>query len=100
MSSLWERLEHSDAAARPVLSGHTLAVTALGIADAEGLEAITMRRLATDLGVTPMAAYRHVSGKGDLFELMVDLVYSEVELPHGDGWRETLRALACGLRAL
>ena len=100
MTSLWERLEQTATAARPTLSAQRIATTAVGIADADGLDAITMRRLAAELGVTPMAAYRHVSGKDDVLELMVDLVYGEVDVPDGGGWRETMRALATGIRAL
>jgi AcrR family transcriptional regulator len=74
---------------------------AVEIADAEGLDAITMRRLATELGVTPMAAYRRVSGKDDVLELMLDLVYGDLEVP-GDAtdWRRAMRALALSTRAL
>lgn len=39
-------------------------------------------------------------GKDDVLEIMVDLVYSEIEVPDGVGWRETMRAFACGVRAL
>src|SRR5690349_21612984 len=100
MTSLWERLEQSDTAARPALSTHRIAAAAVGIADADGLDAITMRRLAAELGVAPMAAYRHVSGKEDVLELMVDRVYGEVDIPDGAGWRDTVRAFATGIRAL
>jgi AcrR family transcriptional regulator len=47
-----------------------------------------------------MAAYRHVSGKDDVLELMVDLVYGEVDIPGDATWRETMRALATDIRAL
>ncbi|MEU4227598.1 TetR/AcrR family transcriptional regulator C-terminal domain-containing protein [Nonomuraea sp. NPDC026600] len=100
MTSLWERLEETSTAARQALSAQRIAAAAVAIADAEGLDAITMRRLATELGVAPMSAYRHVSGKDDVLELMVDLVYGEVNVPDGADWRETLRALAMGIRAL
>jgi AcrR family transcriptional regulator len=100
MTSLWERLEQTATTTRPALSAQRIATTAVGIADADGLDAITMRRLAAELGVAPMAAYRHVSGKDDVLELMVDLVYGEVDVPDGAGWRETMRALGTGIRAL
>jgi AcrR family transcriptional regulator len=98
--SLWERLERPAAAPRPSLTPHQIAAAAVEIADAEGLDAVTMRRLASTLGVAPMAAYRYVSGKGDVLELMVDMVYGELELPEAAGWRETLWALATRTRAL
>jgi AcrR family transcriptional regulator len=100
MTSLWERLEQSATTTRPSLSTQRIAATAVGIADADGLDAITMRRLAAELGAAPMAAYRHVSGKDDVLELMVDLVYGEVDIPADATWRETMRALATGIRAL
>jgi AcrR family transcriptional regulator len=98
LTSLWERLDQ--AAGRPALSAREIGAAAVRIADADGLDAITMRRLAAELGAAPMAAYRHVSGKEEVLELMVDLVYSEVTVPGGAGWRETLAAFAAGIRDL
>ncbi|GAA2313926.1 TetR/AcrR family transcriptional regulator C-terminal domain-containing protein [Nonomuraea roseoviolacea subsp. roseoviolacea] len=100
MTSLWERLEQADNSARPSLSARRIAEAAVSIADADGLEAITMRRLAAELGVAPMAAYRYVSDKNEILELMVDLVYGQADIPHGEDWRQTIRALALGMRAL
>ena len=99
-ASLWERLERPAPAPRAALTPHRIASMAVEIADTEGLDAITMRRLASELGVAPMAAYRYVSGKDDVMELMVDLVHGELEHSQADGWRETMRALALRTRAL
>ncbi|GAA4237402.1 AcrR family transcriptional regulator [Streptosporangium album] len=99
-TSLWERLERPAPAPRQTLTPNRIASVAVEIADAEGLDAITMRRLATELGVAPMAAYRYVSGKDDVLQLMVDLVYAELQLPDATGWRESVRALAIRTRAL
>ncbi|MFJ5265213.1 TetR/AcrR family transcriptional regulator [Streptomyces sp. NPDC088387] len=99
--SLWERLAHPAPAPRATLTPGRIARTAVGIADAEGLDAVTMRRLATELGVAPMAAYRYVSGKDELLELMVDFVYGELELPKESAdWRETMRTLALRSREM
>ncbi|MFE3196614.1 TetR/AcrR family transcriptional regulator [Embleya sp. NPDC059237] len=99
--SLWERLATPTPAARTLLTPERIAEVAVGIADAEGIEAVTMRRLATELGVAPMAAYRYVSGKDDLLELMLDRAYGELVAPEaGAGWRETLRSLAVATREL
>jgi AcrR family transcriptional regulator len=95
--SLWERVERP---ARTPLSPQQIAATAVKIADAEGLDAVTMRRIATDLGVAPMAAYRYVNGKDDVINLMIDLAYAESEAPVGEDWRAVLRALAFGTRDL
>lgn len=97
--SLWERLDRHASASRVRLTPGRIAAAGVGIADAEGIDAVTMRRLASELGVAPMAAYRYVSGRDELLELMVDFVYGELELPDGDaGWREALRTLALRIR--
>ncbi|MFB6892875.1 TetR/AcrR family transcriptional regulator [Kitasatospora sp. NPDC056327] len=96
--SLWERLERPSSTARTPLNLRRIAEAAVGIADLEGLDAVTMRRLATVLGVAPMAAYRYVSSKDELLEVMVDHVYGEVVLSPGrSGWREVMRELAVQL---
>ncbi|MEU3984549.1 TetR/AcrR family transcriptional regulator [Streptomyces sp. NPDC026672] len=98
-ASVWERLERPAPAPRTTLTPLRIAAAAVGIADAEGLDAVTMRRLATELGVAPMAAYRYVTGKDELLELMVDFVYAELELPDGtEGWRVTMRSVALRIR--
>jgi AcrR family transcriptional regulator len=58
--------------AAPGLDVETIVATSLTIADADGLEGLTMRRLAADLSVTPMAIYHHVAGKDQLLDLMAD----------------------------
>ncbi|MGA4850873.1 TetR/AcrR family transcriptional regulator [Streptomyces sp. G5(2025)] len=96
--SLWERLERP-AAPRAALTPQRIAAVAVRVADAEGLAAVTMRRLATELGVAPMAAYRHVSGKEDLLALMVDLASAGLgPPPEVTGWREVLREAGIATR--
>ncbi|MET9402814.1 TetR/AcrR family transcriptional regulator C-terminal domain-containing protein [Kitasatospora sp. NPDC002965] len=100
-ASLWERLDRPAPTPRNALTPHRIAAAAVALADSEGLDAVTMRRLATTLGVAPMAAYRYVSGKDELLELMVDSVYAELPLDRsGTDWRATMRALALALRAM
>lgn len=71
---------------------------AVELADAEGVAAVSMRRLAERLGFTTMALYRHVPGKAELLALMRDEVLGErdtaVGAAHPDGWREALEAWA------
>lgn len=99
--SLWERLERPAPPPRASLTPRRIAAAAVALADAEGIEAVTMRRLATDLGVAPMAAYRYVQGKDELLELMIDFVYGELTLPDaGADWYAALRALALHKRAM
>ncbi|MFE4361079.1 TetR/AcrR family transcriptional regulator [Kitasatospora sp. NPDC056800] len=101
-ASLWERLDRPAPAPRTTLTPQRIAEAAVAVADAEGLDAVTMRRLAAKLGVAPMAAYRYVSGKDELIELMVDFVYGRLPLDAApaEDWRETMRALALHLRAM
>ncbi|NGO14653.1 TetR/AcrR family transcriptional regulator [Streptomyces sp. HC44] len=99
--SLWERVERPAPAPRASLTLERIAAAAVEIADEEGGGAVTMRRLATKLGVAPMAAYRHVAGKDDLWALMIDRVSQELVVPDDvTGWREVLRSFALQTREL
>ena len=61
---------------------------AVDVADAGGVGSLTMRSLAQHLGVRPMALYYHVANKGEILDGIVDLVFSEIELPSADDdWR-------------
>jgi TetR/AcrR family transcriptional regulator, tetracycline repressor protein len=66
---------------------------ALGIADAEGIAAITIRRIAKEFAVTPMALYWHVANKDELLGAMGDRFFEGLTLPAGDDWVERLRAV-------
>jgi AcrR family transcriptional regulator len=84
---------------RDPLSRERIAQAALAIVDAEGLEALTMRRLAVGLRAAPMAAYAHFADKRELLAEVVDAVMGEVDLPAPDGrWRKPLRLLAMSFR--
>lgn len=66
---------------------------AINLADRDGIEAVSMRRLADALGVVPMAMYKHVVDKEDLLDAMVDLVVADYEEPpQGLAWRDEVRA--------
>jgi len=69
--------------------------TALGIVDAEGLDALSMRRLAATLGVEAMSLYHHLSGKAALLDATVDRMRSEMRLPEIEpaDWAEALAAV-------
>jgi AcrR family transcriptional regulator len=73
-----------------------IVAAAVRIADAEGLEAVSMRRLADELGVATMTPYTHVAGKDELLDLMRDAVAAEMLLPEPlpEDWRTALRAIA------
>ena len=87
---------------RPGLTVDTVLVSAIELADADGLAALTMRRLATALGVAPMTLYTYVPGKGELLDLMLDTVYAELPLVDSGGqpWRDRLAQVAEQNRAL
>ncbi|MFD6138244.1 TetR/AcrR family transcriptional regulator [Promicromonospora sp. NPDC060271] len=76
---------------RPALSAAQIVQAAMDLADAEGLAAVSMARVADAVGYTPMAIYRHVSGKEELLVLMSDAVAAELpDIPDGTGWRAGL----------
>lgn len=81
------------------LTARAIAERALEIGDAEGLDAVTIRRLATDLGVTPMALYWHYKNKDQLLAGMADHLIADFAPKPADDrhWRERLRDLVEGL---
>ena len=83
------------AEARIPLSRDRVLRTAVELADASGVEALTMRRLGDELGFEAMSLYRHVASKSDLLDGMLDFVLEEWELPDGRAdWRKAIRASA------
>jgi AcrR family transcriptional regulator len=81
------------------LSRERVLRAAITHADAGGLEALTMRTLAEELGVAPMALYRHIANKDDLVDAMVDVVFSEIDLPASTaGWKTAMRQRAISAR--
>jgi DNA-binding transcriptional regulator YhcF (GntR family)/AcrR family transcriptional regulator len=88
--------ERADSAPKQALSRDHVLRTAIAIADAEGLAAVSMRRLAAGLGVGPMSLYRHVAHKDELVTQMVDEVFGEPELPTPgpEGWRAKLELVS------
>jgi AcrR family transcriptional regulator len=82
------------------LSRELVVHEARALLDAEGLDALTMRRLADRLGVVPNALYRHVKDKDDLLDGVMDAAVASVPLPPADlPWDEGLAALAASIRA-
>src|SRR5690349_3598043 len=85
---------------RPQLSRERIVATAIAVADAEGLAALSMRRIATELGAGAMSLYRHVQDKEELLDLMADEVYAEIALPSSGSWDDNLRLIARQTRAV
>src|SRR5258707_2560819 len=81
--------------ARKPLSKARVLQAAVVLADEAGLEAFSMRGLAQELGVVQMALYKHVANKEELLDGMVDIVFSEIDLPSGNpDWRSAMRRRA------
>lgn len=90
---VWERPEPPDRPALAPLSRERIVRAAIGLADADGLEAVSLRKVAARLDVGPMRLYGYIDTKDELLDLMVDSVFAEIR-PAGDDWREVLRSLA------
>ncbi|MFI7308752.1 TetR/AcrR family transcriptional regulator [Streptomyces hygroscopicus] len=93
---LWGLGERPKQGRRPAFTLEQIVRTAVGIADAEGLAAVSMRRIAERLGCTTMSLYRYVPGKAQLLDLMTDCVMGEVPLAGAapSGWRTGLERSA------
>lgn len=85
----------------PALGRPQIVDAAVALADAEGLEAVSMRRIAQRLGAGAMSLYRHVASKDELLELMVDAAFAlhHPDRPSGD-WQSDLRVIAHEIRAV
>jgi AcrR family transcriptional regulator len=82
------------ARARTPLSRERVLQTAVRMADEDGIEALTMRKLAGRLRVEAMSLYNHVANKADLVDGMADLVLGEIELPATADWEDAIRGSA------
>ena len=84
---------------RKRLSRARVLQAAVALADETGLEAFSMRGLAQELGVVPMALYKHVANKDELLDGIVDIVFSEIDAPSADeDWRSALWRRAISAR--
>ncbi|MFB9415450.1 TetR/AcrR family transcriptional regulator [Dactylosporangium matsuzakiense] len=90
---LWERPEPPERPAPTPLNREAIVRAAIRLADADGLEAVSLRKVAAELNVGPMRLYGYIDTKEDLLDLMVDALHAEIR-PTGDGWRPMLRSLA------
>jgi len=97
----WNRVEDATRDTRTPLSYERIARAGIRIADAEGLAAVTMRRVAKDLGAGTMSLYRYVDNRDDLIALMADLVRAEAVAPPATGdWRTDLSEVARTMRRI
>ena len=86
---------------RPRLSRERILEDALRIVDTEGLGGLTIRRLAQELDVTPMAVYRHFKNKGDILDGLIELVIAEGKATEHDtpGWQAWIEVTFMRMRA-
>jgi AcrR family transcriptional regulator len=93
---LWGRRERGQRGPKPGMSVEAIVDAAVRIADAEGLEAVSMARVAAELGFTTMSLYRYVTGKEELLQLMWNASAKGAAniVLTGDGWRPKLRMWA------
>jgi AcrR family transcriptional regulator len=84
---------------RAPLSRERVLRGAVAVADASGIAALTMRLLARELGVKPMSLYHYIAGKDEILDGIVDLVFSEIDLPSpGGDWQLEMRRRAISAR--
>jgi AcrR family transcriptional regulator len=99
MSKKSPKMQSAKPPPRARLSREAVLQKALEVADREGIEALTMRRLAQELGVEAMSLYYHFASKDRLLDAMIDLVFAEIELPPQGSWKSRIRARAASARA-
>src|SRR3954447_11277804 len=84
---------------QPLRSRAEIAAAAVTLADAQGLDAVTMRRLGARLGTAGASLYRYVASRDELLDLMVDDVLAGLAVPSATGrWRDDVVALASSVR--
>lgn len=98
---LWGRRARGGRGPRAELSVDAIAAAASALADREGLGAVSMARVAAELGFSTMSLYRHVANKDELLQLMWNASAAEIDEyePDGEDWRERLRSWALAQRA-
>ncbi|WP_043537444.1 TetR/AcrR family transcriptional regulator [Saccharomonospora cyanea] len=96
MELLWGVVDKPRRGPKPRFTVDDIVATAIELADAEGIDAVTMRGVASALGLTAMSLYGYVPGKAELVDLMVDRVHAELSPPESSasGWRARLEAVA------
>jgi AcrR family transcriptional regulator len=96
LAIMWRTAERPSRGGKPALTVDRIVRAAIEVADREGLTALSMRRVAEQLGVGTMSLYTHVPGKGELVDVMLDTVYGETARPElGEtAWRDRLEQIA------
>lgn len=100
-ASVWTRPKRGRRREQPALSQEQIVAEALKLLDADGLDALSMRKLGAKLGAVATAVYWHVANKEELVELVVDEVYAEIEVPEVTDpadWRAAAESSARSMR--
>jgi AcrR family transcriptional regulator len=102
IEAAWGLRERPHKGPKPGLSLRRIVAAGVKVAESEGLAAVSMSRVAAELGAAPMSLYRYVSAKDELVALMVDAVWGEPPAPGapGEDWREGLSRWAWAFRAV
>ena len=101
LEAAWGLRERPHRGPKPGLSLPRIVEAGVQIAESEGLAAVSMSRVAAEVGAAPMSLYRHVASKDELVALMVDTVYGQFLVPTAaeTGWRAGVAQLAGVMRA-
>ncbi|MEE2061357.1 TetR/AcrR family transcriptional regulator [Rhodococcus artemisiae] len=95
LTLLWDPPEPKTRGRRATLTREDVVAAAVALADEGGLDALSMRRVASALNVGAMSLYTYVPGRTELIDLMIDRVYAEMDLPRaGTQWRPALAQYA------
>lgn len=99
--AVWFRAEKTSRAG-PQLSHERIVATAVELLDRDGVQKLSMRRLAERLGAHATSLYWHVATKDDLLDLALDAVFAELDLPgeHSAAWQDDIEAFMTGLRSV
>ncbi|QLH25635.1 TetR/AcrR family transcriptional regulator C-terminal domain-containing protein [Streptomyces sp. Rer75] len=99
--AVWFRAEKASRA-RPHLSHERIIATAVELLDRDGVQKLSMRRLAERLGAHATSLYWHVATKDDVLDLALDAVFAELDLPdeHSASWQDDIEAFMTGLRSV
>lgn len=95
---VWTRPEPPSRPTLAPLSRERIVTAAIALADADGLPAVSLRKVAAALDAGPMRLYGYLSTKEELLDLMADAVYGEIPAPEAGDWRTAMRSYAHGLR--
>jgi AcrR family transcriptional regulator len=102
VGSVWQRPERASRGPAPEYSRARIAAAAVAVADAQGLAAVSMRRVAAEIGAGPASLYRYVTSRDDLIDLMADATSAEFDLsePTTGHWLEDLVRLGHQVRGV